>query len=185
MSGGATPNFQEQLFGCVSQAFSIPQTDNRTKYPITLAAFCHRSPELRRLVAYSTWWPFPHLCESHHDLMARDASISEYSLHLREEKQWSVCCPSGDILECPTTVGRGIIEWGHCLLTRGLLHVNVRMKECLNIVFAGMTCMCACVCMISGTADRRVLTPSVRSRAGENGSDIITLELSAALDPNS
>ena len=39
--------------------------------------------------------------------------------------------------------------------------------------------------MISGTADRRVLTPSVRSRAGENGSDIITLELSAALDPNS
>ena len=65
--------------------------------------------------------------------------------------------------------------------------MNVRMKECLNIVFAGMTCMCVCVCvcMISGTADRRVLTPSVRSRAGENGSDIITLELSAALDPNS
>ena len=51
--------------------------------------------------------------------------------------------------------------------------------------FAGMTCVCVCVCMISGTADRRVLTPSVRSRAGENGSDIITLELSAALDPNS
>ena len=45
-------------------------------------------------------------------------------------------------------------------------------------------CVCVCV-MISGTADRRVLTPSVRSRAGENGSDIITLELSAALDPNS
>ena len=54
-------------------------------------------------------------------------------------------------------------------------------------VFAGMTCMCVCVCvcMISGTADRRVLTPSVRSRAGENGSDIITLELSAAHDTNS
>ena len=46
-------------------------------------------------------------------------------------------------------------------------------------------CVCVCVYMISGTADRRVLTPSVRSRAGENGSDIITLELSAAPDPNS
>ena len=62
--------------------------------------------------------------------------------------------------------------------------------ECANEgmfknVFAGMTCVCVCVCMISGTADRRVLTPSVRSRAGENGSDIITLELSAAPDPNS
>ena len=54
-----------------------------------------------------------------------------------------------------------------------------------NNVFAGMKCVCVCVCMISGTADRRVLTPSVRSRAGENGSDIITLELSAAPDPNS
>ena len=63
-------------------------------------------------------------------------------------------------------------------------------SECANEgmfknVCASMTCMCVCVCMISGTADRRVLTPSVRSRAGENGSDIITLELSAALDPNS
>ena len=144
--GGATPNFQEQLFGCVSQAFSIPQTDNRTKYPITLAAFCHWSPALRRLLAYSTWWPFPHLCESHHDLMARDASISEYSLHLREEKQWAVCCPSGDILECPTTVGRGIIEWGHCLLTIGLLHVNVRMKECLKMCLpVWHVCVCVCV----------------------------------------
>ena len=62
--------------------------------------------------------------------------------------------------------------------------------ECANEgmfknVFAGMTCVCVCVCMISGTADRRVLTPSVRSRAGENESDIITLELSAAPDPNS
>ena len=62
--------------------------------------------------------------------------------------------------------------------------------ECANEgmfknVFAGMTCVCVCVCMISGTADRRVLTPSVRSRAGENGSDIISLELSAPPDPNS
>ena len=62
--------------------------------------------------------------------------------------------------------------------------------ECANEgmfknVYASVTCMSVCVCMISGTADRRVLTPSVRSRAGENGSDIITLELSAALDPNS